>query len=295
MFFSPFHAFFHIINWTIKGGKMTEIINNTASTAYSFDDTKTSTVATSNTLPINLQSSSGLNLTKNSNVAEFLAGDIITYSVIINNNSASYLNGVRIIDNLGGGNLAYVTGSATLTTSSQTYSISPIATNPLTFTLQQLAVGSSMTLTYKCQVIFNLPSCVSMITNSVKGIGYPYSGTIVGYANNTIEKKTENDFSITKSSNVSEVLPMEIFNYYLTLSNNTENVANIESITDDLPDNFVLSQVSLKIGLDPNITLGPTEYSVSSGNVLVIPSSSGPTITVPPNSKTVVKITGYFE
>ena len=273
---------------------MAEIINNTASTTYTFSGSNVSDVAQSNTLPINLQSSSGLNLTKNSNVSEFLPGDIITYTVTITNNTGSYLNGVRIIDNLGGGNLAFVLGSATLTTASQTYPVSPIATNPLTFTLQQLAVGSSMTLTYKCQVIFNLPSSVSMITNSVQGIGYPSSGTKTGFANHTIQKKTESDFSITKSSNVTDVLPMQVFNYYLTLSNNTNTVAEIGSVTDDLPDNFVLTQISLKIGSGASITLDPSDYTISGGNILTIPSASGPNVTVPANSNTIITITGYF-
>ena len=135
---------------------------------------------------------------------------------------------------------------------------------------------------------------MSVITNSVKGIGYPCSGTIVSYANNTIEKKTESDFSITKSSNVTDVLPMEVFNYYLTLTNNTSSTAEISSITDDLPDNFVLSQVSLKIGSNASVTLDSSDYTISSGNVLTIPSLSGPEITVPANSQTIVTITGFF-
>ena len=164
--------------------------------------------ANSNVLPVNFESNTGLVITKTSNKPTFSAGEIITYTVTITNGSSSYLNGVRIIDNLGGGNLAYVVSSGSLTTSTQTYPVSPISTNPLTFTLQQLGVGETMTLTYKAQVIFNLPPTVSLITNSIEGIGYPYSGTIKGYASCTIQKKTDVDFSITKSSNVEDIGPI---------------------------------------------------------------------------------------
>lgn len=271
---------------------MSETINNSASTTYTINGT-TST-ANSNVLPVNFESNTGLIITKTSNVSSFSAGDIITYTIKITNSSSSYLNGVRIIDNLGGGNLAYVLSSGSLTTSTQTYPVSPIATNPLTFTLQQLGVGETMTLTYKAQVIFNLPPTVSLITNTVEGIGYPYSGTIKGYSSNTIQKKTDVDFSITKSSNITDVGENQPFNYYIKLSNNTNMLASVSSITDNLPSNYTLTSVQLKIGNGATITLLATDYTLSSNNQLIVPSATGPIITVPANGTTVVTLTGYF-
>jgi uncharacterized repeat protein (TIGR01451 family) len=96
---------------------MSQTINNSASTVYTLGGEPSST-ATSNVLPINYTSSEGLILTKTSDKNTFSAGDIITYTITIKNNSSSYLNGVRIIDNLGGNNLAYVLSSASLSTSS---------------------------------------------------------------------------------------------------------------------------------------------------------------------------------
>jgi len=270
-------------------------INNSASTTYSFEGSTETQSATSNTLPINFINNSGLTLTKTASQTTFSAGDIITYTIQITNSSSSYLNGVRIIDNIGGGYLAYVVGSARLTVGSLTYAVNPVATNPLTFTLQQLGVGSTMTLTYKCQVIFNLPSSVMLITNNVEGIGYTASGTINGFANSTIEKKTESDFSITKSSNVTDVSPNQNFNYYLTLKNNTSTPVSVSSITDNLPSNFNLVSVSLKIGNGPNNQLLATDYTLTSTNMFMLPSSSGPTIIVPAFSTTIVTLTGNFD
>ena len=273
---------------------MAQTINNSASTIYSING-GASESATSNVLPINLQSANGLTITKNASPTTFLAGDIITYTVTITNSSASFLNGVRIIDNLGGGNLAYVLSSASLSTGATTYPVNPVSTNPLTFTLQQLGVGSTMTLTYKAQVIFNLPSTVSMITNTVQGIGYTASGTITGFANTTIEKKTESDFSITKTSSVTDVMSGQPFNYYITLANNTSLDVNVSSITDSLPTNYNLSSASLKIGTNNAVTLGSSDYTLSSSNILNVTSINGSIIIVPSNNTSILTLTGYFD
>ena len=273
---------------------MTQTINNSASTVYNFNG-GASENATSNVLPINFQSSTGLTITKTANPTTFLAGDIITYTVKITNSSSSFLNGVRIIDNLGGGNLAYVLSSASLSTSTTTYPVNPISTNPLTFTLQQLAVGATMTLTYKAQVIFNLPSTVSMITNTIQGIGYTASGTITGFANSTIEKKTESDFSIEKTSSVANVMSNQPFNYYIKLSNNTNLAVNVTSITDTLPAGYNLTIASLKVGTNSSVTLLSSDFSLSPSNVLNVTSVGGSPITVPANSTTVLTLTGYFD
>lgn len=269
-------------------------INNSASTNYIFEGSSETLSATSNTLPINFVNVSGLTITKSANPTTFLAGDIITYTVTITNSSSSFLNGVRIIDNIGGGNLAYVLGSARLTVGTNTYPVNPVATNPLTFTLQQLGVGSTMTLVYRCQIIFNLPSTVTLITNNVEGIGYTTTGTVTGFANSTIEKKTESEFSITKSSNAINVLPNQNFNYYLTLTNNTSTPVTVLSVIDNLPSNFNLVSVSLKIGNGSNTTLNATDYTLSNENVFTLPSATGPSVTVPENSTTLITITGNF-
>ena len=128
----------------------------------------------------------GLSISKVSNKSTFSVGEIITYTVTITNTSPFNLDGVRIIDDLGGMNTAYVVGSGNLTYGTNTYPVWPIKTSPLTFTLQELGSGQTMTLVYNCQVIFDLPCSVTSITNTVKGIGYISSGTISGNDSNTI-------------------------------------------------------------------------------------------------------------
>ena len=268
-------------------------ITNDATATYVFDGSSDVETINSNLNSLSLEDVQGLTITKTASPTTFVAGDIITYTISITNSSSSFLNGVRIIDNIGGGNLAYVIGSARLTVGSNTYAVTPVATNPLTFALQQLSVGATMTLTYRCQVIFNLPSSVNSITNTVQGIGYTSTGTVLGFANTTIQKKTNVNFTFTKSASTTTVFRNQPFSYILTLSNNNSVSATIPSITDELPAGFIITSVTLKIGSGMTTTLNATDYNVS-GTTITIPSASGPNITVPAGGATVVTINGYF-
>ncbi len=273
---------------------MAEIINNTASTTYTLSGSTTPNTITSNELPLNFDNSGGITVTKVASPTTYSAGSIIDYTVTITNSSTMPFTGVRIVDNLGGDNLAYVLSSATITTSTQTYPVTPIATNPLTFSLQELAVGDTMTLKYKAQVIFNLSSSVNQITNSLQAIGYTSTGAVTAFAYATITRATASSFSITKSANQTTLVPNQGFSYLLTLTNGNSVAANVGEVTDNLPANFNLTGVKLQIGTGSVTTLAPSDYTVSDGNVLVVPSSTGPSITVPANGTTVVTLTGYF-
>ena len=273
---------------------MPTTVTNSTSTEYQFSGSSEVLTTQSNVHDVILQDPTGITLSKTSNTNSFVVGQIITYTVEITNNSSQFFNGVRIIDNLGGGNLAYVLGSATLTVGSLTYPVTPISTNPLTFTLQELNVGSTMFLRYNCQVIFNLPSSVNNITNTVQGIGYTSTGTITGFATNTISRNSSQELEISKGSTLSSVLPNQVFSYLITITNNTSTSATLNTVTDQLPGNFVITNVSVKVGTNPTINLSESDYVLSSTNNLTIPSPIGPTLTVPSNGETLITITGYL-
>ena len=273
---------------------MATTITNEASTTYIFEGSSEILSATSNENSIVLQDPQGISLVKTSSVAELAAGEILTYTVQITNNSGQFFNGVRIIDNLGNGNLAYVLNSASLTVGTLTYPVNPISTNPLTFTLQQLSTGATMTLRYNVQVIFNLPSTVESITNTVQGIGYTASGTVTGFASNTIQKKTDGELTIAKSASMTSVLPNQTFSYIITLSNNSETVAQIDAVTDQLPANFVVTGVFARVGSGVNVELTSEQYDLNGTNLITIPSSTGPNLTVPANGTTIITISGYL-
>lgn len=269
-------------------------ITNEATATYQFNGSTQTETTTSNVNTVFLQTNNGLELTKSGSPSTFLAGDIIDYTVTITNTSGSFYTGVRIIDDLGGNNLAYVLGSATLTVGTLTYPVTPVATNPLTFTLQQLNVGQTMTLRYRAQVIFNLPSTTNTITNRVRGIGYTSTGTIEGATSFTIQKKTSDALSLDKSASVTETSPNETISYYLRLTNFNSVDAIALSVSDQLPQNFVVTSIGLQIGTGSVINLDATDYTLTDGNFLTLPSLSGPIISVPSGETTTIIITGYF-
>lgn len=269
-------------------------VTNSAESTYTLSGSSDSNTVTSNELSIDFINSNGLNMTKTASPTTYVNGSIIDYTLTITNTSGQFLNGVRIIDNLGGGNLAYVLSSGSLTAGGVTYPVTPVATNPLTFTLQELNPGQSMTLRYKGQVIFNLPPNVMSITNSVQGIGYTATGTVNGSASRTIVKKNDTELEIVKTADQSSVSENEGFTYFITLTNPNSVVANVSNITDQLPTNFTLNTVKLKIGTDLERTLDISDYTLSGSNELIVPSSSGPTITVPANGQTVLSLTGFL-
>lgn len=271
---------------------MIEITNNTASTTYTLASSPIPQTVTSNTVQVNYDNTQGLTLTKTPNPTTFLPGDIITYTVTITNPSGNYYNGVRIIDDLGGGNLAYVVGSGSLSTSTQTYNVTPVATNPLTFTLQQLASGATMTLTYQAQVVFNLPGSVTSITNSVQGIGYTSNQRFNGYASSTIQKKTTSAVNITKSASASTVSPFQQLTYSLTATNGSGEPATLLSVVDQLPAKFNLQSVTAQLGSGTPDTLDPSEYSLM--NKLFTYPIAGNTVVVPAGVTGTLNLTGYF-
>lgn len=272
---------------------MATIMNNATASYTSPSDSLSRTIS-SNDLEITYNTSSGISLVKTASPTTFTVGSIVTYTIKITNTSSTYFTGVRIIDNLGGGNLAYVVSSAKLTTSTQTYSVTPVATNPLTFTLQQLGVGASMTLTYKAQVVFNLPTTITEITNSVEGIGYTSSGTVTGFTNSTITRNSISDVEIAKSASASTVVPNQSFTYFLTISNGESEEITVSNITDQLPSAFTVTSLKMKVGTASETTLVSSDYTLSPSKELVVTKVNGSSITVPANGTTVLSITGYL-
>ena len=270
-------------------------IFNDADVSYTVNGSGVQNEASANTVTVTLESSQGLNVTKTPNVTSFLAGDIIDYTIVINNSTGQYLTGVRIIDDLGGGNMAYVLGSATLTIGSLTYNVTPISTNPLTFTLQQLNNGQTMTLRYKAQVIFNLPSSVNFITNNIRAIGYTSNGTIVGYANSTIQKKTNGDFDVTKTASENVVFENQVFSYDISLFNNLTDSVEVLEIRDQLPEQFVVTSVEYFRGTDSPITLENTDYVLSGTNFMSVQTIQGSSIIIVPGNRLTIRVSGYFQ
>ena len=279
---------------------MAEIMNS-ATINFSFSGSSEEFSETSNIATVNLLNSNGISVEKSANTSVFVPGGTVTYVVTITNTGNEWLSGVRLTDNLSGnGYLTYVPGSAVLTYNGQALAPQIASTNPLVFTLSPLVSGQTMVLNYTCRIPANISSSVNEITNTVTGIGYTYNSTVEDTSSYTITRSPSADLSITKTASAENISVGQTFNYVITATNSSTSVASVQSLTDNLPDNFVIETVSLKIGSGPVTVLSPDQYTISAGNLLTVPSSTGPIITVPArsgsvNGTTVLTISGHFD
>ncbi len=278
---------------------MTNIMN-TATVNFSFDGRTDSYSETSNTSVVTLREANGLIIEKSAQVQTYAPGSIITYVITIQNTGTNDFSGVRVTDDLSGqGYIYYVLGSAILYYNGLAEAPEIVSTEPLVFTLPPLSAGDSMVLSYSSQVAFDLSPSVNSISNTATAIGYTSSGEVSNYSISTIIRSEAANISITKTSSESTVSVDQSFNYYITLTNSGDSIANVSSITDDFPEDFVINNVSLKIGSGPNTMLLSSDYTINANNMLTVPSATGPTITVPASSSsgngtTVLTVNGYF-
>ena len=66
------------------------------------------------------------------------------------------------------------------------------------------------------------------------------------------------------------------------------------SITDQLPANFEVTSITIRVGGGSEVTLSGDDYTISNTNFLTISSSTVNTITIPANGTTIVTINGYL-
>lgn len=276
-------------------------VTNQATVNYTFSGSGETRSETSNIATISVMDESALSITKYTQDSTFTPGGTVTFHIDIENLGSQYFTGVRINDDLGGTPqyLSYVNGSATLYINDQILAAEVASTNPLVFTLSPLASGRKMILTFTCRVSSSIPSSVNSITNSAEGIGYTATGTATDYSSTEITRSAVAEVSITKSASASTVSFGEVFSYTLNLTNQGTTIADVSSITDNLPENFKIVSVQLKIGNGNTTTLATSDYTVGANNEFTVPSSTGPTITVPATTssgvgRTVLTITGYF-
>lgn len=280
---------------------MAKEVTNQATVKYTYSGSSEQKSETSNVATISVMDESALSITKYTQSSTFTPGGTVTYHIDIENLGSQYFTGVKITDNLGGTPqyLTYVPGSATLYYNDQILAAEVASTNPLVFTLSPLASGKKMILTYTVRVSSSIPSSVTTITNTATGEGFTATDKVTDTSSTDISRRTSADIEITKQASASTVSIGQVYSYTINLNNSGLVVANVSSITDVLPTNFKLVSVQLKVGSGSTTTLATSDYTIGDNNLLTVPSSTGPTITVPASSssgvgKTVLTITGYI-
>ena len=274
---------------------MPTTMSNQATATYTFAGSTEELTEISNENQVILRSETGISITKTADTESFVPGQTITYYVSISNTGSLYFTGVRLTDDLSGtGYLTYVPNSARLFINGQWLAAEIVSTNPLVATLSPLAPSGSYLLMYQATVNSTIPATIETLTNSVEGIGYTYNSTVTGTSTLSLSRSTSGDLTILKTSSESTVSVGQVFNYTLLLSNSSNTTATLSSLEDELPAGFTITSITLRTGTGATTTLASTDYTVDANNLLVIPSQSGPILTVPANGSTTITIYGYF-
>lgn len=266
-------------------------INNSANISYrhgGITDGALSNIATTS-----LAENVSLNGVKTSNNSSWRPSENITYNISVSNDGTDPLYGVSIQDDLGGGTvrpLTYIAGSARMLRNDVLSGILPTNTSPLTFVIPDtLEPGEVVFITYVAKVRADVESSLTEITNEATIVGHETSTTgttvtVVPSPTLTLPKAEYADVRITKSVDKDSIVVGDTLTYTFLL----ENSGNIEAtnvvITDNLPDNFTINQIS-SVTNGVSTIFDTTDYSLDDQNKLILPTSVTKTISVPASTE----------
>lgn len=275
---------------------MATLISNQASASYSFEGSSETLTTSSNIANTTLLDEYGLEIDIDSLQDTFNPGENITYSIVLNNTGRGTLNNFSIVLNDSIQN-TYVSGSARLISSGNLISITPTPTSPLTFTIPDtLSSGESLTLLYLTNVSNSIDQSITSLTTTANATASSAS-TVTQIVSDTdsitLNRSLEASLFITKEVSQSTIYPNDSFDYILTITNTGLAEATNVVISDQLPNGFTINNITLNNGGIAR-TIDPSEYSISTTNLLTLPNNSSETINILPSSSVDLTITGSF-
>ena len=192
-------------------------------------------------------------VTKTDNGVNIQPGELLTYDVNYSNTGNQNSTGVVITETVP----ANTTFSTTGSTSGWSCTNGAIAGTTCTFTIGNLNVGASGSLTYAVLVDSPLPGGVDTINNTITINDDGTNGTDQNLSDNTASETTPviaaPEISITKTDGITNLDPGQTNLYTLTISNNGNQDATGVVITDTLPSTLTVGTIS-----DSGIFTNPT-------------------------------------
>lgn len=265
-----------------------EIISNQAHVSFSYEGATETYTNDSNIVNASMKDQYSVLVEKSSTSSCFKAGDTITYMIHITNNGCCCLGRFEIVDTFENSEyLSYISGSSRLFINGSMQTIIPTETNPLTFEIGgRLEKDEELILQYNMHVSSNIDSDITSLENNVEVRAYPCNcdndsnDSVQGNATLSIPKCEFAEILITKAVSNDNVCCGEELDYIITLTNTgTVDAINVV-VTDNLPNNFTLTEVhSENNGV--HYKYDSSEYDLDAANFLTLPNATGAIISVP--------------
>ncbi len=261
---------------------MATILENQANISYLYDGITDALGATSNVATTTLADACSVAVTKTPLSATYRNGDNVSFVVRIENTGSAAITTATVTDDLGAGALVYVPDSLQVYVDSAPVTVTPTtAGTSLVFNLPvNIAPGESVIAVYTARV----NSTAGTITNTatVTGTGAnPAACSVLETATGTITEASFADLAIYKSASNATVISGDTLTYTFTIQNTGNSPATNVVLTDDLPDEFTITSVTVTTdGISR--TYASTEYDVDTAtNTITLPNATGLAITVP--------------
>uniref|UniRef100_UPI003F6F4DAC T9SS type B sorting domain-containing protein n=1 Tax=Algoriphagus sp. TaxID=1872435 RepID=UPI003F6F4DAC len=186
-----------------------------------------------------IDSPTDINITKTQDISSVVPGEIITYTILLENLGDNVATGMVVIDTLPQGTMLVETSPE-----------STVSGDVITWTIESLDAGESISLELIVMVVAEEGS----ITNKVTVVGDNFPDDSDETDPVTIEDPVnEVDLVLDKEVSASLIQVNSIFEYKITLTNNSENIGNNVVVTD------ILSGAVEYVGAD--VTSGSVSYN----------------------------------
>ncbi|WP_192349229.1 gliding motility-associated C-terminal domain-containing protein [Algoriphagus sp. Y33] len=193
-----------------------------------------------------IDSPTDINITKTQDVSSVVPGDMITYTILLENLGDNIATGIVVTDTLPQGTMLVETNPE-----------ATVSDGVITWTIESLGVDESISLELTVMVMAEEGSITNMVT--VEGDNFPDDSDQTDPV--TIEDPVnEVDLVLDKEVSSSLVQVNSIFEYKITLTNNSENTSNEVVVTD------ILSSAVEYIGAD--VSSGSVSYSLETRTLI---------------------------